>query len=72
MRASKRNQVVRRRIEINNEMVASTLGELVENYALQDILMDVTNLAFRRSPVAIIGHVEVIVTQAYGLPNYVQ
>ena len=54
-------------------MVASNLGELVENCALEDILtVDVTNLAFRRSPVVTIGHVEVIVTQAYALPNYVQ
>ena len=45
MRASARTHVVRRRIEINNEVVASTLGELVENYAFEDILtVDVTNL----------------------------
>ena len=45
--------VMRRRLEINIEVVASTLRGLVKNCPLQDIFtMVVTNLAFCRSPVA--------------------
>ena len=44
---------MRRRIEIHNEVVASTLRGLVKNYSLHDsFTMDFTNLAFCRSPVA--------------------
>ena len=44
---------MRRRLETNNEVVASTVRGLAENYALGDIFtMDVTTLPYRRSPVA--------------------
>ena len=54
MRASTCTNLIRRHLEINKEVVASTLRGLVENYSLQDIfkfMMDITNLAFRTSPV---------------------
>ena len=41
------------RLEINNEVAASNVRGLNENYKLGDIFaMGVTTLAFRRSPVA--------------------
>ena len=50
MRACTRMHVMKSCPEINNEVVASALRGFVENYA--SFLMDVTILAFRRSPVA--------------------
>ena len=53
MRASTRTHIMRRRLETNNGVVVSTLRGLAGNYALGDIFtMDVTTLAYRRSPVA--------------------
>ena len=53
MRAATRTNETRSRLDVNEEMVASIMPRLVEKYALNDIFtMDVTSLAFRRSPVA--------------------
>ena len=50
---STRSHVMESRLEMNNEDVASILPRLIENFSLTDIFtMDVTSLAFRRSPVA--------------------
>ena len=53
MRAATRTNETRSSLDVNEEMVASIMPRLVEKYALNDIFtMDVTSLAFRRSPVA--------------------
>ena len=52
-RVSTRSHVMKSRLEMNNEDVASILPKLVESYSVKDVFtMDVTKLAFRRSLVA--------------------